>query len=175
MIKQLLLNKKDIIAKKWIEGIYNTYSKNTSLFFAREKDKFANPVGHTLSKEINELLFELLEEKNPQKLTSCLNNIIRIRTIQDLLPSEAISFIFILKDIIQEELKNDLPDKKSMSELIKFFNLIDKLGLMAFDITLEYHKKISEIRVNEIKRKVSGLMRRTKFFLNSDEPVINNE
>ena len=57
----------------------------------------------------------------------------------------------------------DLPetDNSLYSELLTFFNRIDKVTLVAFDTYLECREKLFEIKVQTAKNQVSGILRRS--------------
>jgi len=131
--------------------ILETYPEGTSRFLKQEKDRFTNPVGYTISQEIEALYDGLLQEMNSDKLAVCLDNIIRIRAVQDFPPSQTIALIFLLKKAIREELASEITENRVFEELLKFEARIDKLALLAFDIYMKCREKVFEIRVNEAK------------------------
>ena len=137
--------------ERWFQLVLETYPAGTSRFLKQEKDRFANPVGYTISQEIEALYDELLQEMNSDKLAVCLDNIIRIRAVQDFPPSQTIAFIFLLKKAIREELASEITENRVFEELLKFEARIDKLALLAFDIYMKCREKVFEIRVNEAK------------------------
>lgn len=137
--------------ERWFQLILGTYPADTSRFLKQEKDRFANPVGYTISREIEMLYDELLQEMNPDKVAACLDNIIRIRVVQDFSPSQTIAFIFLLKKAIREELASEIAENRVLEELLKFESKIDKLVLLAFDIYMKCREKVFEIRVSEVK------------------------
>jgi len=131
--------------------VLETYPADTSGFLKQEKDRFTNPVGYTISQEIEALYDGLLQEMNSDKLAACLDNIIRIRAVQDFSPSQTIALIFLLKKAIREELASEITENRVFEELLKFESRIDKLVLLAFDIYMKCREKVFEIRVNEAK------------------------
>lgn len=137
--------------ERWFQLILGTYPADTSRFLKQEKDRFTNPVGYTISRETETLYDELLQEMNPDKLAACLDNIIRIRVVQDFSPSQTIAFIFLLKKAIREELASEIAENRVLEELLKFESKIDKLVLLAFDIYMKCREKVFEIRVSEVK------------------------
>lgn len=137
--------------ERWFQLILETYPAGTSRFLKQEKDRFTNPVGYTISQEIEALYDGLLQEMNSDKLAVCLDNIIRIRAVQDFPPSQTIAFIFLLKKAIREELASEIAENRVLEELLKFESRIDKLVLLAFDIYMKCREKVFEIRVNEAK------------------------
>ena len=150
-LKNLLLQKKASILERWFDLILETYPAGTSKSLKREKDRFVNPVGQTISREIRVLYDGLIQGISTDQLSSSLNNIIRIRSVQDFPPSQAIGFIFLLKKAIREVLESGIQEKQVLEEWLEFQSRIDQLTLLAFDIYMECREKICEIRVNEAK------------------------
>jgi len=156
--------------ERWFQLILETYPADTSRFLKQQKDRFINPVGYTISQEIEALYDELLQEMNPDKLAACLDNIIRIRAVQDFPPSQTIAFIFLLKKAIREELASEIAENRVLEELSKFESKIDKLVLLALDIYMKCREKVYEIRVNEAKaerERVLKLLDRTNLTMES--------
>jgi len=151
----LLAEKKSKIIKKWRNAIIESYPEDSQGFLKREKSQFANPVGLTISTEIETLYDEIISGDNTEKISSCLDSIIRIRAVQDFKPSRAVAFVLQLKQIIKEELGNDHSD-----EMLILDNRIDEIALLAFDIYSACRQKIFEIRVNEVKSQVGKLLER---------------
>ena len=81
-----------------------------------------------------------------------LEEIIRSRAVQDRTPGESVSFVFLLKDVIRNELKNQMNDKEMVSELAKLDSKIDNLACQAFNVYTGCRERINQIRINEIKR-----------------------
>ena len=163
-LKNLLKQKKSTITEKWLEASFNAYPSDASVFFIREKNQFANPVGQTHAQGINAIFDALVEEKDSETLGSDLDLVIKIRAVQEFSPSKAISFIFLLKDIVKKELKGEIGDPSVAKDLAELFSRIDDMALLAFDIYTKYRDKIFELRVNDIKRRVAQILKQSKFF-----------
>jgi len=162
MLKKLLLEKKSSVLKKWFNSVVDTYPTDTRRFLKEQKDQFANPVGSTISRELESLLEELLQGMDSKKVSQFLDNVIRIRAIQDFTPSEAIGFIFSLKKVIREELGDEIRESGLYKELLELESEIDKLGLLAFDIYMQCREKTYEIKVNELNNRIRGPMQGRK-------------
>ncbi|MBU2608173.1 MAG: RsbRD N-terminal domain-containing protein [Chloroflexi bacterium] len=156
---QAISQKKAAILGKWFRLIMDTYPLDASGFLGREKDRFANPVGYTISREIEVLYDELLQDMDSEKLAASLDSIIRIRSVQDYPPSEAVSFVFLLKKAIREELGDDISDNQAYADLLAFEARIDKLALLALDIYTKCREKIHQIRLNEVKTETERAFR----------------
>jgi len=162
MLKKLLLEKKSTVLKKWFKSVVDTYPADTRRFLKEQKDQFANPVGSTISRELESLLEELLQGMDSKKVSQFLDNVIRIRAIQDFTPSEAIGFIFSLKKAIREELGDEIRESGLYKELLELESEIDKLGLLAFNIYMQCREKTYEIKVNELSNRIRGPMQGRK-------------
>ena len=109
-LDNLLAEKRSKIIKKWRNAIIETYPNETQRFIRKEKDQFSNPVGLILKEEIETLYDEMTGAGDRKRISSCLDNIIRIRAVQDFKPSQAIAFVLQLKRLIREEVKVKAPE-----------------------------------------------------------------
>lgn len=158
-LKNLLQEKRSDIIKKWCGVLLSTYPEQSQNFLRHQKDDIANPVGCTISEGIESIYDELLKESESDEILLFLDNIIRVRAIQDFAPSQAVSFIFGLKDIIREVLESEIRQGGISEELIAFESKIDGLALLCFDIYNQCRQKIFEIRVNEVRNESSRLLK----------------
>ena len=168
-LTNLLTQKKSQILDRWLKLLYDSYPPETSIFLKKEKDKFDNPVGYGLSRGLHGLYEALVQEGEAEQVLAALDEIIRIRALQDCAPSKALAFIFLLKNIVREELAEDLEEENLARELADLDSRIDGLSLLGFDVYTRRREKICEIKINEVKKRVSGLMRKSG--LSMDDPA----
>jgi len=159
-LEDLLSQKRTAILEKWFDAILETYPADTSRFLRKQKGRFVNPVGYTIFQGIEGLFEELLQGMDSDKTSLFLDNIIRIRAVQDFSPSQAMAFIFLLKKVIREEIKSEIGENQISEELLIFESKIDKLALLSFDIYMKCREKVYEIKVSETKRMLFGLLKR---------------
>ena len=150
-LKDLLSRNEAAILKRWFNLILETYPADTATLMRKDKDQFTNPVGSTLSREIEILFRELCEGSQDEKCQASLDSILKIRSVQDFSPSKAVEFIFLLKRAIGETLKNEMCKGSVMDEWLEFQSRIDDLALQAFDIYMDCREKICEIRINQAR------------------------
>ena len=93
-LEQFLSEKRPAIVEKWFQLILATYPADTTNFLKTNKDPFRNPVGHTIFQGIEKILEELINGINIEQISPFLDNVLRVRAVQDLSPSQAVSFIF---------------------------------------------------------------------------------
>ena len=158
MIKELLTEKKLSIVSKWTDRILKTYSEETLKFLKADRNQFSNPVGNIIRNNADCIYDEIISDNNPEKLRSLLADIIRIRALQDFTPSEAIGFVYILKIVICQELKEFASDKKFLNEFYEVNERIDRIALLAFDIYMECKEKVHRLRINEIRYNLSKVV-----------------
>jgi hypothetical protein len=165
-LKDLLRNKKTAIVERWMDYTLSSYAGDASDFLKREKNPFANPVGHALRLGTLGIFENLLEGMDAPTVCSCLKEIIKIRAIQDFSPAQAVSFVFLLKQAIRSELGGVDLDSRLSPQLEAFEKEIDQVALFAFDIYVQCREQVHELRINEVKRSVAALTKR----LNSGHP-----
>lgn len=159
-LESLLLQKKSAIVRKWIDAILETYPADTAKFLKAQKNQFANPVGSMISEGIEGLFEELLNGANPEKVAPFLDKVIRIRAVQDLTPTQAIAFVFVLKRLIREELEPDIQKHQLSDELLLIESRIDDLALLSFDIYMKCREQVYEIRTTEWKNRLFRLLQK---------------
>ena len=156
-LRETLEGKKEQIVAKWLDVALSLYARDASAAFARQKDRFANPVGHSLRQGTSAIFEALLDGSDAEKIRQHLVEIVRIRAVQQFAASAALDFIFRLKDIIREEVPEVLAGETS-TEYAKFERSVDEVALMAFDVYVECREKVFEIRSNELRRSVSWIV-----------------
>ena len=160
MLEDLLLRNTSSILKRWLDAVLETYPADSRRFLRKQKDPFANPVGTTLGRELENLYRAMLRHAEGEELTAILDRIVRIRAVQDFPPSQAVSFVLLLKGVVRSVLQKELSEGEYGEELSRFESAIDDLSLRGFDVYMKCREKIFEIRVNESRNQVARLLER---------------
>ncbi len=169
-LKEHLAEKKTDILKKWFDAVVETYPKETSTLLKKQKAQFTNPVGYTLSEGLEHLFDALLRGMLPDTVSRFLDNIIRIRAIQEFAPSEAVSFIFQLKTLARQELGSEILHQQGIDdELAAFDSAIDDLALYAFDLYMKCREKIYDIKANEARRMTFRLLQQARLIVDNQD------
>jgi len=156
-----LLKEKGAILRKWFDHVLGTYPPETARFMKREPNQFANPVGHTIHHGLEGVVEEFLQGMDIEKLSSSLDEVVRIRAVQSFSPSQAIAFIFHLKKIVRETLQDEIRGSQvSPSELEVFDSRVDEIALLAFNLYVGCRETLYENRVNEVKNRTFRLLQR---------------
>ena len=152
-LEKLLAKKRDRIVDKWIQSVQESYPSETVEFFRHQRNRFANPLGASISETMGPLFDELLNGNNPQNISSLLDNIVRIRAVQEFLPSAAVAVVFLLKKVIRDKLEKDIEKEGLFEDLLEFESRIDYCVLLAFDVYMKCRETIWENKLDDfIKR-----------------------
>jgi len=141
---EALTAKRRAIVDEWLARTLEAYPEHTASFLARGEDPFSNPVGHAFKEAFPVLVDELLGGMDLARIAPLLDQVVKIRAVQDFTPSQAVAFVFLLKKVIREELKSD--------GLAAVEDRIDEMALLAFDLYLKCRERIYAIKVNESTR-----------------------
>lgn len=164
---KLLSEKKAGLTERWLQRLFASYPPETTIFLKKEKNRFDNPVGQQLSQALARLVDALILELDRDQVLAALDEAISIRALQNFPPSQALAFIFLLKNVIREELAQELKEGQFASELQELESRIDAVALLGFDVYTQRREKLYEIRVSEVKNRVSGFLRSKGLDVNS--------
>jgi hypothetical protein len=143
-VTETLAQKKEVVLKEWLARTLQTYPFLTSRFMIEEQDRFRNPVGYAMRQTLPVLMQELVgEEFDLNRIEPVLREVMRIRAVQDFTPSEAVSFLFVLRSIV---------GRLELEDLERVHERIDQMAMLAFDLYMESREKIYEVKLNEAKR-----------------------
>lgn len=168
-LKNFLSDKRAVILRKWIDHILDTYPAETANFLRQNNNRFANPVGNSVSEGVEGIFEDLLQGIDRERASVFLDKIIRIRAIQEFTPSQAISFVFFIKKIIRDELAKEGRGNSLSDELPLLEDQIDSLGLLAFDIFMRCREKLYDIKANEMRHMTFRLLQKANLVCEKPE------
>ena len=161
-LTDLLERKREVIVGKWIDHVLRTYPADSFEFLAKQKDRFHNPVGYTVKEALELIYGQIVAGMDQNRLSEALDGIIRVRSVQEFSPSQAVAFVFQLKLIVRDELKNQIETNRAGENMSEFDSKIDRVVLLAFDKYVECRNKLHEIRIKEIKNVSNRLLERVQ-------------
>lgn len=153
MLREFLKQRRDAIIGRWFDLIVESYPADTSQYLKRQKDRFNNPVGHTFLDSMRGLYDEFLSGAEDERISDYLDNIIRVRSIQDFSAREAVAFVFQLKRVIRDVLEKERAEGEYIREFQELERRIDEIGLLAFQIYVQCREDLFEIRIRELRRR----------------------
>ena len=144
-----LKKKKEKILSVWIERTLDSYI--SSGFFKRSRDKFANPVGANIKEGLTRLYNLLVQGADQQEYVEPLDQVIRIRAVQEFSPAQAVAPILELKWVVKQVFSADKECRDLLSELDSFDCDVDRAALAAFDLYMECRDRLHRARIRELK------------------------
>lgn len=160
LLHDILWEQKDSLSKKWIDIVHGSYPFETVGFLRTRKDQFANPVGYRTEQAAVALLDVLFMEKPDEEQTSkAIEEIIRVRAIQDFSPEVAVGIFFAIKDIVREVVKKSGQMESCLPALLDMESRVDAVVLIAFGLYARCREKLHLLKVEEFKRSHSQIVR----------------
>lgn len=148
-LSEALAKKKKGILALWVERTLNSYTSPE--FFKKSKDPFANPVGVNIANGFAVLLDLLLNKAEQQAYLKPLDQVVRIRAVQDFTPSQALAPFLELKWVVKQVFSSDKETLSLLPELATLDCEIDRMALAAFDIFVECKEQLYRNRIRELK------------------------
>jgi hypothetical protein len=148
-LQTLLTEQKAYILEQWGKQLLATYSPDAARIFGKQKDRFANPIGYNVKAGLAEL-YEALTGGEEPSLGRQVENLIKVRAVQQFLPSEAVAFVFLFKQIVREFARN-LEVELDGESLQQLDNRIDRVALQVFDLYMESRERLHQVRIRELE------------------------
>jgi len=171
-INDLLSKKRKSIINKSFELTIATYPEKSQTFLREKSKQFTNPVGYSIYQAIEQIVDKIISNEPIENFILPLEEIIRIRAVQNFTPSQAVGFIFLIKKAIQDELEQELES----SQILDFLSRVDSLALVAFDIFMKYREKIYDLKSKELIDRTWWILKKYNIVSEiSDKTVENNK
>ncbi len=151
LLNTLASHRREIL-DEWIERIYASYPSDTVVSFRREGSPFGNPVGTRMSQSAEAILNGFLMGATPESLRQPVDDIVRIRAIQGFSPSDAVSFMFLLRSTVYDLLSAGEKQSLSSDDLNGLCGWIEAMAALSFDIYMECREQIFNLRISELKK-----------------------
>jgi len=148
-VPEALKSKESKLLSIWTERTLDSYT--SSGFFKQSQDQFANPVGVNIRTGLTRLFNLIVTEADPQEFVEPLDQIIRIRAVQQFTPAQAVAPILELKWVVKQVFSADKECRALLSELAAFDCEVDRAALTAFDLFMQCRDRLHNARIRELK------------------------
>jgi hypothetical protein len=149
----LLEEKKSKIVEVWFRRIAETYPHESAQFLRAKGNRFANPIGSTIRSALGPLFDELLGGGDVDRASPFLDDIIRIRAVQQFAPSAAVCVVHMLKQVVRDEFAPEIKGGGFSDELAAFEGKIDQFALRAFDIYMSCRERLWQVKMNDLMKR----------------------
>jgi len=113
------------ILDDWFEKTIEIYPEQARGSISRSSERFRNPLGFAVRESLAKLLEELAGEMDVARAGNAVEEIVRLRAVQDCSATDAVSFVFPLRQIVREH--------HAEAEFADMERRIDQLALLTFD------------------------------------------
>ena len=158
MLSEALKSKRSSVIKNWTNQILESYASETSSFLLKDKDRFSNPVGFTITQNVEKIVDEIISGRDLASIKILLIDILKIRAVQDFTAKDAVGFIYLLKGVLRMEFEGELSDEKTLNEFLDLLDFIDSIALAGFEVYVELKERIHRIRINELRSQSAGIV-----------------
>ncbi|MBO4317246.1 MAG: RsbRD N-terminal domain-containing protein [Mailhella sp.] len=166
---------KESLLPLWISAFLASYPLSSTGFIRTNSDPFANPVGN-VTRESLDVLYDACagEDCEPDAVKAALFKLIQLRAVQDFTPSQVIGALCRLKSLVREKIIEPSlagPETDAVAVVGDFCEMearVDSLLLLGLDMYAERREKVFRIRVDEIKRSQSQVLRWAKLRRDDD-------
>jgi len=166
-----LRSRRSPLLERWSRRILEVYPRDSAGFVRGEPDRFRNPMGHAIREGASRLLDGLLAGQSPVESRDALDLLIRIRAVQNLTPTQAVGFVFLLKQVVDEDIADRGMEPPDLRELRDIHDQIDRLALEAFEVYSACRQQIYEIRAGALRRQTAKLQEFVDRCYGSDAPA----
>lgn len=151
---------KKAVVEKWVEAVFSGYSLDTKGFLRTKQDVFCNPVGE-ITTTVAGYLYDAVagEHVIPEKLHDALTRFVKLRSVQDFTPSQALGVICMLKQGMRPALLPLFVKHKAWDVYLEAESRLDTLVLMALDMYVASREALAEQRIKEIRDQHSQVVR----------------
>ena len=169
-LREVLRERQPEILQEWLQVLLETYPQDSAHFFKRQKNQFANPVGHIFETSLTNALEHILFSDDTELVKDALDELIRVRAVQDFSPAGALAFVFDLKGIVRAYCLDRIREEGLEEVLWRLDARIDEMALIALNIYSSCREELAEIRINEVKSNVYFLLKRAKMLVEEESP-----
>ncbi|MEW6348192.1 MAG: RsbRD N-terminal domain-containing protein [Thermodesulfobacteriota bacterium] len=160
MLQDILRQNRQSVLDRWFDRVIDTYHPDSKKHFSSRVNRFANPVGSQIREGIEAILDGLLDglDARSESMAKHLDVIVRIRAVQDFSASQAVGYLFFLKEVVRDLAGKQPGSSIRSQELWNFDSRVDALALYSFDIYSQCREKLFDIRVYEVKSQVRKIL-----------------
>jgi hypothetical protein len=162
MLRDLLVQQRRQILDRWTERVFDAYPREAAPFLKAEKDRFRNPVGYTIEAGLARIYDGLVDDVDEDGIEQAVEDIVRMRAVQEFSPSKAVGFAQPLKEVIGEMIKAASRDsafvtaKDFLEDLCRLGEKIDRVTLCAVDCYVRCREKVFHTSLKEAR--VGGMV-----------------
>jgi hypothetical protein len=152
-LQDLLRDQRDRLVAEWLARVAACDPDPSSRLLKGHHDRFRNPIWYAYDQALPVVFEELIGDMDRARIASVLDPVMHIRTVEALSPTEATSFILLLKDVVQDALRGEGGDATGVEAWRAFGSRVDEVALVAFELFVACQEKLQRIKASEAARR----------------------
>jgi len=171
-VEELLAENREAVIDAWFSHIIDTYPPETAKLWKKGGDRFHNPVSERTREAVKAIVDYLIAKNDESALESVLailDEMVRVRAVQNFAPSQAAGFLFLSKKAIRERLWHDLKTQGNWEQFVALESRIDGLALASLDMYAKCREKLHEIKYKDLERSQVQLLKRAQLIVGIGE------
>jgi hypothetical protein len=147
-LRDHLLDRRDALTTSWFDRVLTAYPPDTARVLARNTGSFGNPMGQTYARALAAVFQGIVAGEPPARVRPHIDDVVRVRAVQDMTPGVALAFLFQLKDLLREEADRLGGGRAggTADELREIEDRIDGALLMAFDLYTACREQVHRLK-----------------------------
>ncbi len=145
----ILADRRKQILDIWLERTLQTYKSPN--FFIQVRDPFTNPVGMLIRDGLSRIFELLCQEAEEATYIRPVDQIVRIRAVQEFAASQAVVPFLELRWVVREVLADNPSFNLPADQLQHFDCAAERVALIAFDLYCRCREQLYRTRVRELK------------------------
>lgn len=175
-IAKLCVERRDELVERWVGLFFASYPLDSKGFMRTNRDRFSNPVGET-TRIAAAVLYDAVTggDSDSDAVKQALHDLVWVRAVQDMPPSKAVGVLYLLKTLLRSgilpECMKDASSTKAVEAYLLMESRIDTLAMMALDMYSDARERVFRVRVEEVKRSQSQVIRLAKLRREQEDPA----
>jgi hypothetical protein len=160
-------SRRDRILEAWRDHVLATYAPQSERHLRGKR----GPIGEIIARCTSAVVDGFLARAPRENLEADLDELIRLRAVQEFSPTRSVGFVFALKDALREALSGDV----GTDDLAALDRRVDELALVAFDLFVRCREKVFDLRAKMMRDRAYMLMRRAGMLWEETEDMAEPE
>ena len=163
------------ILKQILREVLQTYPDQAKPLISVGSDRFANPLGATLSEGVEEIFEVITGDKTLDEIELPLERMFKLKAVQEGKTNLALDFLFSLKSIIRNICNPAGGNPAELQELFEIEERIDQIVMRGLQVFISAREKLLELQVAEIKHRTYSLRKLSGELSHSEMPPPGQE
>ncbi len=170
MLVELLRTNRAALLQEWTESVFASYPSETAKFLRSQPDPFHNPVAAATAEGLRAILAYLLDRGQRDQLIADVDQFVRIRSVQEMTPAQAMGFLYALKRMVREMALREADTVEMHRELADFDSSVDAVALVCFETYTRCRDQLFELKASSFERRTRVLVERMNRMCGGQEP-----